>query len=72
MDDSVEGPSAVKMQKIEDRGSLSKWVGAATYRSKFQKVWQQKWPFAVPVKGDSHCFRSIIGRIAARVNYICH
>ena len=51
MDDSEEGPSAAKKQKIEYRGSLRKWSGAATYRSKFQ-VWQQKWPFAVPVKGD--------------------
>ena len=60
MDDSVEGPSAAKKQKIEDRGSLRKWSGAATYRSKFQKVWQQKWPFAVPVKGDPHCFRCTV------------
>ena len=29
MDDSVEGPSATKKQKIEDRGSLRKWSGAA-------------------------------------------
>ena len=32
MDDSVEGPSAAKKQKIEDRGSLRKWNGAVTYR----------------------------------------
>ena len=59
MDDSEEGPSAAKKQKIEYRGSLRKWSGAATYRSKFQ-VWQQKWPFAVPVKGDPHCFRCTV------------
>ena len=29
MDDSVEGPSAKIEQKIEDRGSLRKWNGAA-------------------------------------------
>ena len=60
MDDSGQGPSAAKKQKIEDRGSLRKWSGAATYRSKFQKVWQQKWPFAVPVKGDPHCFHCTV------------
>ena len=32
MDDSVEGPSAVKKQKIKDRETLRKWSGAATYR----------------------------------------
>ena len=32
MDDSVEGPSAAKKQKIEYRGSLRKWSGAVTYR----------------------------------------
>ena len=29
MDDSVEGPSTTKKQKIEDRGILTKWSGAA-------------------------------------------
>ena len=52
--DSEEGSCATKKQKMDDRGR--KWSGAATYKSKFQKVWQQKWPFAIPVKGDPHCF----------------
>ena len=29
MDDSAEGPSAMKKQKIKDRGTLRKWSGAA-------------------------------------------
>ena len=33
MDDSVEGPSTTRKQKIEDRGSLKKWSDAATSKN---------------------------------------
>ena len=35
MDNSVQGPSATKKQKIEDRWSLRKWSGAAAYKILF-------------------------------------
>lgn len=59
-DDETTAPCTSAMrQKIEAGSSRSgttrKWTCAAVYKTKFQKRWQQAWPFAVPVK-DPHSF----------------
>ena len=47
-------PSSSKRYKSSSSGSSSgsvarKMSGAARYKTKFQHVWQDKWPFATPV-----------------------
>ena len=55
-------PGSSKRYKSSSSGRSSESVprklsGAARYKTKFQRVWQDKWPFATPVQGDPHSFR---------------
>ena len=42
------------------RAKVTKWKGAAVYKSKFQKSWTQKWPCIVAVTGKPHEFKCTI------------
>ena len=53
--DSEVNVPPVKMKKTTV--GMKKWTGAATYKTKYNKEWQKKWPFVTSVKGDPHSFR---------------
>ena len=54
--DLQPGPSKRCKPSSSGGGSTRKLNGAARYKTKFQHVWQDKWPFATPVLGDPHSF----------------
>lgn len=49
-----------KRPKTASSNSLKKWTGAAVYKTKFQRSWEKKWPFAVPVTDNPHSFRCTV------------
>ena len=54
-DDEDTGPPSPKRPR-EDK----KYGGAHTYKSRFQAVWQKKWPFIVPVRDNPHMFQCTV------------
>ena len=42
------------------KAKVTKWKGAAVYKSKFQKNWTQKWPCIVAVTGKPYEFKCTI------------
>ena len=56
-DDLQPGSSKRYKPSLSGGGVTRKLSGAARYKTKFQHAWQEKWPFATPVQGDSHSFR---------------
>ena len=58
--DSDPEPSSPKRHKLNSGEVTRKLSGAARYKTKFQHVWQEKWPFVTPVRGDPHSFRCTV------------
>ena len=54
--DLQPGPSKRCKPSSSGGGSTRKLSGAARYKTKFQRDWQDKWPFATLVQGDPHSF----------------
>ena len=52
-----DGPGPSKRQKLCNSKAKS---GAALYKTKYQKCWQQRWPFAVAVKDNPYAFRCTV------------
>ena len=44
----------------DDSNASKKYAGAALYHTKYNKSWQQKWPFAAPVKENPSAFHCTV------------
>ena len=42
------------------RSKTTKFSGAFQYKTKFNKIWQNEWPFVSPVPGNQHSFMCTI------------